>query len=213
MFASLIPLQAGVLSGRHVRLEPLALHHLEGLTAIANGPRETFTWTTLPAGVEPMRLYVATAIALAEAGAAVPFATLDAVTGQVVGCTRFANLEHCQLPVGDGRPAVRPWAVEIGWTWLAPHAQRTGINTEAKLLMLGHAFEQWGLGRVVLKTHQENARSRAAIERIGGQPDGFNRTHGPGGTTRPTAWYSLGVAEWPENKARLLQRLAERASK
>jgi len=207
MFASASKLTAGVLEGERVRLEPLSLEHLEGLIAAANGARDSYQHTFVPQTREDMERLVATAVAVGEGGAAVPFATIDKAAGRVVGCTRFANLEHIQVPLNGQPISVRPYAVEIGWTWLSAQAQRTFVNTEAKLLMLTHAFEVWNVVRVVLKTSEKNLRSRAAIERIGGEPDGISRTFLPGGTFRQTAWYSLGRDQWPENKVRLLARL------
>src|SRR5256885_7824132 len=97
----------------------------------------------VPEGAEAMRKYVETALALRDNGAAVPFATTRLADGRIVGSTRFANLEYWAWPSGPRAPPEPPDAVEIGWTWLAAEAQRSAINTEAKLLMLGHAFEQW----------------------------------------------------------------------
>jgi RimJ/RimL family protein N-acetyltransferase len=137
---------------------------------------------------------------------------VDAVTSTVVGSTRFFNVERWRWPPGHTaqRPPDRPDAVEIGWTWLAAAAQRTPINTEAKLLLLTHAFEAWGCHRVTLKTDSRNQRSRAAIERLGAKLDGIVRAHMPAvdGPIRDTALYSIVAAEWPAIKARLQQRLA-----
>ena len=207
MFASASNLTCAALEGDRVRLEPLSLAHVPGLLAAATGPRDSYAHTSVPATADEMQRMVATAIAVAQAGAAVPFATVDKRAGRVVGCTRFANLEHIQVPL-EGQPiAVRPYAVEIGWTWLAAAAQRTHVNTEAKLLMVTHAFEVWNVVRVVLKTSEKNARSRAAIERLGCELDGISRTFLPGGTTRQTAWYSIGREQWASSRARLLARL------
>ena len=127
-------------------------------------------------------------------------------SGPLLGSTRFATLEHWITPVAGVRD-VQPASVEIGWTWLAASAQRTHVNTEAKLLMLAQAFEQWGVRRVMLKTHEENRRSRAAIERLGASLDGVMRTYLPGGGTRQSAFYSLRAEEWPAARARLVARL------
>jgi len=207
MFASKVPLTCGVLEGKRVRLEPLALRHVPGLLAAATGPRESYAHTSVPSTAEEMERLVATAVAVAEAGAGVPFATVDTRAGKVVGCTRFANFETVQVPLDGKAIDVRPHAVEIGWTWLAAEAQRTFVNTEAKILMLTHAFEVWGVARVALKTSEKNARSRAAIERLGCGLDGISRTWLPGGASRQTAWFSIGREEWPANKVRLLARL------
>ncbi len=201
-----LDLPASPLCGEYVRLEPLRLDHVPGLAAAASAERSTFALTTVPDGVEGTRRYVEVAMALAEVGAAAPFATIDAKTDRVAGSTRFANLEHIQTPADVGSPAgelVRGAAVEIGWTWLTPPAQRTAINTEAKLLMLTHAFEVWGLWRVVLRTHEHNARSRAAIERLGATLDGVVRNHLPNGEVRKAACYSIGRSDWPATQRKL----------
>jgi RimJ/RimL family protein N-acetyltransferase len=158
-----------------------------------------------------MRTYVQTALALRDAGAAVPFATVRLADGRVVGSTRFANFEYWAWPSGARSPPEPPDAVEIGWTWLAADAQRTAINTEAKLLMLGHAFEEWRVRRVNLRTDSRNLRSRAAIERLGAKLDGILRAHVPAsdGGVRDTATYSLLAQEWPGAKARLQARLLD----
>jgi len=200
-----------VLTGAHVRLEPLALEHVPALAAAASGPRETYAYTWVPEGEEAMRRYVEEALALAEAGAAVPFATVRRATGRVVGSTRFFNFEYFRWPEGARAPPQPPDAVEIGWTWLAADAQRTALNTEAKLLMLAHAFESWRVVRVNLRTDARNARSRAAIERLGARLDGILRAHVPAsdGGVRDTTTYSLLAAEWPAAKARLEARLSQ----
>lgn len=199
------------LSGRFVRLEPLALEHLDALVAAATEDRSTYQWTTVPADQASMREYVLAALDLANRREAVPFVTRLAESGRIVGSTRFANFE--QHPWPEGHPLYRagggPDAVEIGWTWLAASAQRTAVNTEAKWLMLGHAFGAWGAQCVRLKTDRRNERSRAAIERIGGKFDGTIRAHSPGadGTLRDSAYFSILRTEWPEVDARLRERL------
>lgn len=200
-----------ILEGRHVRLEPLELEHVPALVSAASGARETYGWTFVPDGEEAMRRYVESALEDQRNGRALPFATVDRESGQVVGSTRFGNIEYWAWP--EGNPNQRglglPDAVEIGWTWLAHEAQRTPINTEAKLLMLTHAFETWRVHRVRLLTDERNARSRAAIERIGGRLEGILRAHTPGadGAIRNSASYSIVEAEWPSVCRRLRQRL------
>lgn len=209
--SSLIPV---TLAGRHVRLEPLSLAHVEGLVVAANGPRETYAWTWVPAGALETTRYVETALAEQAASRALPFATVDRKTDDIVGSTRFGNIEFWDWP--DGNPHQRgrhlPDAVEIGWTWLAAPAQRTAINTEAKLLMLAHAFDTWRVHRVTLHTDFRNVRSQQAIERLGAKRDGVLRAHMPGsdGAIRDTVCYSILEAEWPAVKASLLERLARR---
>jgi len=199
------------LEGRHVRLEPLGLAHAAALVAAACGPRDTYHFTLVPPDLGAMRAYIESALADQAAGRALPFATVSRGSGQVVGSTRFGNIEFWPWPAGNvhQRGAERPDVVEIGWTWLAAAAQRTPLNTEAKLLMLTHAFEVWRVHAVKLNTDARNARSRAAIERIGARFDGVLRAHRPAsdGGIRDTAAFSLLEAEWPMAKARLLARL------
>jgi RimJ/RimL family protein N-acetyltransferase len=158
-----------------------------------------------------MRVYVTQAIEARGAGTAVPFATLDRRSSKIAGATRFFDVQYWRW--GADSPHQRgvelPDALEIGHTWLAPWAQRSGINTEAKLLMLTHAFETWRVHRVRLTTDERNARSRAAIERLGAKLDGILRDASAGydGAIRNTAYYSILDGEWPAAKAALLQRL------
>ena len=199
------------LEGRWVRLEPLGRGHAAGLLAAASGSRDTYGFTTVPGTAAETKAYIGGALAEQAAGRALPFATVSRGSGQVVGCTRFGNIEFWPWPAGNvhQRGAERPDVVEIGWTWLAAAAQRTPLNTEAKLLMLTHAFEVWRVHAVKLNTDARNARSRAAIERIGARFDGVLRAHRPAsdGGIRDTAAFSLLEAEWPMAKTRLLARL------
>ncbi|HZJ54786.1 MAG TPA: GNAT family protein [Myxococcaceae bacterium] len=210
------PVTPLTLQGQHVRLEPLGSGHLDGLQAIVEGPRDTFGLTPVPRTRGELEAYVATALEDQRRTMALPFATLDARSGRVVGTTRFGNLEFWPIPPGSTVPQRAPgvpYAVEIGWTWLAPDAQRTAINTEAKRLMLAHAFERWEVYRVTLKTDARNVRSRSAIERIGCRLDGVLRAHSPAadGGPRDAALYSLLAREWPQARARLDARLARGA--
>jgi RimJ/RimL family protein N-acetyltransferase len=193
-----------------VRLEPLTLSHVPALSAAAAEDRTTYGWTHVPDGEQAMRAYVETALALAEAGEAVPFATIDLRDGRVAGSTRFANFEYLPWPGGAAGRERHPDGVEIGWTWLAASAQRSAVNTAAKLLMLRHAFEEWQVRVVRLKTDRRNARSRAAIERIGGRLDGVIRAQAVGadGALRDSAFYSIVESEWPAVRAGLEARLA-----
>jgi RimJ/RimL family protein N-acetyltransferase len=199
-----------ILQGAQVRLEPLSLDHLDALVGVAAGPRDTYRLTIVPEGAGPMRKYVEAALTLRDSGAAVPFATVRLADSRIVGSTRFGNLEYWAWPEGVRAPPQPPDAAEIGWTWLASDAQRTAVNTEAKLLMLTHAFETWQVRRVNLRTDARNSRSRAAIERLGAKLDGILRAHSPAadGGVRDTASYSILIAEWPAMKARLSERLA-----
>jgi len=200
-----------VLEGRVVRLEPLTLGHVAGLLAAASGPRETYGFTAVPATEREMVAWVETALAEQAARRAVPFATVECASGRVVGATRFGNIEFWAWPPGNRhqRGAERPDVVEIGWTWIAADMQRTAVNTEAKLLMLTHAFETWRVHGVRLQTDSRNQRSRNAILRIGARFDGVVRASrvASDGVIRDTAVFSILEAEWPEAKARLRARL------
>jgi len=198
------------LDGERVRMEPLSRAHLEGLVAAASESRATYGLTQVPEGVEAMAAWIESALADAARGAHVPFATFDKVRGSVAGSTRFANIERWAWPFAPVPPLPNgPDAVEIGWTWLAASAQRTYVNTEAKLLMLGHAFDVWRVRRVTLKTDARNARSRANIERIGCRFDGILRAAQPAwdGGVRDSAYYSMLASEWPAARDRLRARL------
>ena len=205
-------IQPLTLEGRFVRLEPLELSHVPALVLAASEQRETYGWTFVPDGVRAMTVYVEAAIGLRSQRLAIPFATVDRATDRLLGSTRFANFEHIEWP--PATPAQRgieyPDGVEIGWTWLAASAQRTPVNTEAKYLMLAHAFETWHVHVVRLKTDRRNERSRAAIQRIGAKLDGIIRADRAAndGALRDTAFYSLVEAEWPGAKAALEARLA-----
>ena len=200
-----------VLEGRHVRLEPLELGHTGALLAVAGGPRETYGFTTVPADEPAMLRYIETALRDQEAGRALPFATFARATGRVVGSTRFGNIEFWPWPPGNPnqRGEDRPDAVEIGWTWLGAAAQRTAVNTEAKLLMLTHAFEEWRVHRVSLMTDSRNERSRNAILRLGARFDGILRGQRPAtdGGIRDTAAFSILESEWPMIRRQLQSRM------
>jgi N-acetyltransferase len=202
-----------VLTGRHIRLEPLELRHVDGLVAAAAGDRELYQWSPVPQNTADATTYVQTALAWRDAGSAVSFATVRRDDGVVIGSTRFFNLERWAWPQGHplhGRTS--PDACEIGYTWLARSAIRTAANTEAKLLMLGYAFETWQVLRVCLHTDVRNQRSRAAIERVGGKFEGILRAHRMAADfiARDSARFSIVAAEWPEVKPRL-NRLLDQA--
>ncbi|HWA16860.1 MAG TPA: GNAT family protein [Gemmatimonadales bacterium] len=188
-----MPLNPVLLEGRHIRLEPLSPDHLPGLLAVGLDPvlwKWTLNKVNTPADLER---YVETALAEQRAGTSLPFATVLQANGQVIGSTRFGNIS---LPNKRA---------EIGWTWIGRPWQRTGANTEAKLLMLTHAFETLGMARVELKTNVLNTQSRHAMLRIGCVEEGILRQHAiaDDGTTRDTVYYSILRAEWPEVKKRL----------
>jgi N-acetyltransferase len=201
-----------VLEGRYVRLEPLAREHVKPLlVAATSGSRETFGYTTVAATEAAMTCWVENALTAHAARHALPFAVVARADDRVVGSTRFGNVEFWSWPPGNPnqRGEDRPDVVEIGWTWYAPDAQRTGINTETKLLMLTHAFETWRVHCVRLKTDARNERSRQAILRLGARLDGILRAHmvAADGRVRDSAYYSIVDAEWPEVKAHLHARL------
>ena len=201
------------LEGRWVRLEPLGRAHAAGLLAAASGSRDTYGFTTVPATGAETAAYVDGALADQEAGRALPFATVDRLRGVVVGCTRLFNIEFWPWPPGNPnqRGVERPDVVEIGWTWLTASAQRTPVNTEAKLLMLTHAFDRWRVHRVSLMTDARNQRSRQAILRLGARFDGVLRAARPAsdGAIRDTAAFSILEAEWPAVRANLEARLTQ----
>jgi len=204
------PLFPLVLDGRFVRMEPMAAAHVEPLVAAAGESRATYGLTHVPDGAAAMAAYVEAALDDAARGVAVPFVTVDKRRERVVGTTRFGRIERWTWPGAPVPPIPRgPDAVEIGWTWLAASAQRTHVNTEAKLLMMTHAFEVWGVRRLTLRTDARNARSRANIERVGARLDGILRRHEPAwdGTIRDTATYSMLPDEWPAARDRLRMKL------
>ena len=200
-----------VLEGRWVRLEPLTVEHAAALLRAASGPRETYGLTLVPGSLAEAAAYIETALREEAARRSLPFATVDRATGRVVGSTRFLNIEYWTWPADNAhqRGAERPDVVEIGATWLAAAAQRTPINTEAKLLMLTHAFDRWRVHRVSLMTDARNERSRAAILRLGARFDGVLRAARPAsdGAIRDTAAFSILEAEWPAVRAKLEARL------
>lgn len=190
------------LKGRHVTLEPLAREHVPALQeAVRDGELWELWYATVPSP-EAMADYVERALALHQTGQALPFVVRDA-SGAVVGSTRFGDLE----------PAHR--RVQIGWTWYAARAQRTGLNTEAKALLLAHAFEAMGCGRVEFRTHFMNHASRAAIARLGAKEEGVLRQHMrmPDGSWRDTVVFSILDAEWPAVNAHLRHRMAQGAGR
>jgi RimJ/RimL family protein N-acetyltransferase len=187
-----------VLEGRHVRLEPMALHHLDALCEIG---LDEDIWRWIPFQIrtrDDMLGYIKTALQLQADGTALPFATVDRGTDRVAGSTRYMNIDKPNRHV------------EIGSTWIGRPWQRTAVNTEAKYLMLRHAFEQLGCHRVELKTDVLNDRSRNAILRIGAKHEGVFRKHVvcDSGRVRDSAWFSIIDSEWPEVKAALELKLA-----
>jgi RimJ/RimL family protein N-acetyltransferase len=186
------------LAGTHVRLEPLSLAHVPALAEVGADPDVWRLLSTPLATEEDVRAFVAGGLEAQAAGTALPFCTVDAATGRPIGSTRFANAE----------PVHR--RVEIGWTWLGRDWMRTPANTEAKLLMLAHAFDTLGCVRVELKTDALNQRSRNAMLRIGAREEGTLRRHMrvQGGRFRDTVYFGILDDEWPEVRARLGEMLA-----
>jgi RimJ/RimL family protein N-acetyltransferase len=199
------------LSRTHVRLEPLDLRHVDGLAAAAGTDNaELYRWSPVPQNRNDAARYIETAMNWRDAGTAVSFATVRTADNAVIGSTRFFNLEFWAWPVGHPRHGREyPDGCEIGYTWLAPAALRTAANTEAKLLMLNHAFEVWQVFRVCLHTDVRNHRSCAAMERMGAKFEGILRSHRMAADfiARDSARYSILAAEWPDVKARLTAKL------
>jgi N-acetyltransferase len=187
-----------VLRGGIVRLEPLTLDHVAELARVGLDPT---LWQWVPNQVhtpEDMRTYVSTALDEQRRGVSLPFAIIDQASDQAIGSTRYANIEttHRRL--------------EIGWTWLTPSHQRSGANTEAKLLLLTQAFDVLRAMRVELKTDSLNQKSRTAIARLGAVEEGTFRNHmiiPSTGRVRHTVYYSIIDSEWPAIKASLTARL------
>jgi RimJ/RimL family protein N-acetyltransferase len=206
-----------VLSGRHVRLEPLDRRHVDGLVIAAAADPSLYQWSPVPQGKTEATSYVDTALAWRNAGSAVPFAVVDvndsgANGREVIGSTRFWNIERWSWPEGHERRGREfPDACEIGYTWFTGSAIRTAANTESKLLMLTYAFETWQVLRVCFHTDARNVRSRAALERIGGRLEGILRAHRMAAdyTARDSVRYSILAAEWPAVKQQLSQRLRQ----
>jgi RimJ/RimL family protein N-acetyltransferase len=202
------------LEGTHVRLEPLSHDHVDELLAAATGDRSSFGFTLVPSDRAAMSAYVDRALDHAAAGGQAPFATRSLDLGIVVGATRFYELEPWDwtgLEPG-AVPSPHDGALDrasIGHTWLGPAAQRSPVNTEAKLLMLGHAFETWRVRAVRLQTDSRNERSRAAIARLGCSLDGVLRVDrpAPDGAVRHSAVFSMTADEWPAARRRLDERL------
>lgn len=197
-FASALQPTTLELTGRHVRLVPLCAAHADALrAAAADGALWGLNFTSVP-GPAPgeAEAYIAAAHAQRDAGTALPFAVLDAA-GRVVGSTRYYDVD-ANVP-----------KLKIGYTWYAAHVQRTALNTEAKRLLLDHAFDALGCASVTFETSHLNLRSQAAIERLGAQRDGVLRAHmrHRDGSLRDTVVYSILPAEWPALRARLSERL------
>ncbi|HET7376891.1 MAG TPA: GNAT family protein [Anaerolineae bacterium] len=187
------------LDGQRVRLEPLSIDHLAALCEVGL-VEEIWRWTTsLVLTPSDMRLYVEAALQEQAEGKALPFVTIDKASNKVVGSTRFGNIERTHR------------RVEIGWTWINPQWQRSHINTEAKYLMLRHAFETWQCIRVELKTDSLNEKSRTAMLRIGAKEEGTLRNHmiTYTGRYRHSVYFSFIESEWPQVKANLETKMVQ----
>ncbi len=185
------------LYGRHLRLEPLHAEHEPDLQeAAADGALWRLRVTSVP---EPDQtaIYIANALMGQHDGSMLPFVVRENASGRVVGCTRYHDI------------VIAVDRVEIGYTWYAQRVQRSAINTETKLLLLGHAFEALGCQVVGLRTDHMNFASQRAIERLGARKDGVIRHHAlrRDGTVRDTVMYSITAAEWPDVKSHLAWQL------
>lgn len=182
-----------VLEGQHVRLEPLAKEHLAELARVGLD-EELWRWIPVPVRtVEELAEYIEIALEEQKRGVSLPFALIEKATGRAIGSTRYGNIDRTHH------------RVEIGWTWVAREWQRSAVNTEAKYLLLRHAFETLGCIRVELKTDSLNEKSRAAILRIGAKEEGIFRNHmiTSSGRLRHSVYFSIVDSEWPAVKARL----------
>jgi N-acetyltransferase len=187
------------LTGRHVRLVPLGAGHLDDLFAAGGGDADVWRWLGAPTphSRDELAAQLGDLLDASREGAYVPFAVIHLASGKAVGWTTFLDID------------VRNESLEIGWTWYGRAYWRSPVNTETKLLLLTHAFEELGMGRVQLKTDHMNERSQAAIARLGAQREGVLRRHRRrhDGTWRDTVYFSLLSGEWPHTKARLAARL------
>lgn len=193
-------LQPITLRGQSIRLEPLRMDHVAALARVG---LHAELWRLQPAPItteDDMRNYVQTALTDQQCGSGLPFVIVDSVTDQVIGSTRYMDI------------ALTHFRLEIGATWLTPTHQRSRANTEAKLLLLGHAFESLGIKRVVFKTEVLNEKSRRALARIGAVEEGTFRQHlyTTSGRARDMVYFSILGLEWPGVKAKLTARLVAR---
>jgi RimJ/RimL family protein N-acetyltransferase len=198
------------LGGALVALEPLAVEHIDAIAAAASTDRSTYTYANVPNGREAARRYVSMLLERRSRLIAAPYVQRAVDSGAVVGCTSLLNP---QWWLGRSDPD----EIEIGGTWLTPAAQRSGINTEAKLLLLTHVFETLGVQRVAICTDARNGASRAAIERIGARFEGILYRHRPSYEAdrdglRDSAMYSVVAPEWPPTKSHIIGLLARRGT-
>jgi N-acetyltransferase len=192
----IVSVEPPTLKGHLVRLEPLTRGHVDMLVSAAGENRQTYAFTTVPEGHDGVAAYVDEILAATAAGETMAFVQVRVADDTAVGVTRFLSFRR-------RAGADLPYAVEIGGTWLAASAQRTGINTEAKLLLLTHAFDAWNVGRVDFKTDARNVRSRAAIAGVGAAFEAVLRNWQPShavgenGLLRDSAMYAIVASDWP----------------
>jgi len=204
------PLEPLSLCGREIRLDALEPRHAPALAAASAVDPSLYRWSPIPDGAASAAAYIDTALQWQRAGTAIPFVIIRIRDEAVIGSTRFWNMERWKWPQGHERFGRGiPDVCEIGYTWLTSSAIRTRANTEAKYLMLRHAFEEWGVLGVCLHTDLRNLRSQAAMERLGARKDGVLRAHRLAAdyTPRDSVRYSIVAAEWPEVRLRLMQFL------
>lgn len=182
-----------VLDGKRVRLEPLSMNHLEALCEVGLDPALWAKAITPLQSEKDMRKYILTALEWHIQGSALPFVIIDKPSATIAGSTRYANIDEANK------------RLEIGWTWVGRAWQRTYVNTEAKFLLLRHAFETLGCIRVEFKTDSLNTQSRSALTRIGAKEEGTLRNHMivHDGRYRDSVYFSIIDSEWPESKRRL----------
>jgi N-acetyltransferase len=188
------------LCGKHVQLEPLRLEHVADLQAAAADGELWTLWYTFVPSPDVTLAYVQTALAMRDAGTAMPFVVRAIANGKIIGCTRYCNIDNSNQ------------RLEIGYTWYAKSVQRSAVNSECKLLLLQHAFEKLGAIAVEFRTHFFNQTSRTAILRLGAKQDGILRSHqrNADGVVRDTVVYSIIASEWPAVKQHLGFQLARR---
>lgn len=190
-----------MMEGNVVRLEPLTLAHADELAPVALDPELWRFTVSQVSTINELRAYIGEALALQQAGAAMPFLIRERVTGRAIGSSRYGNIDRHHR------------RVEIGWTWIGRAWQRTAVNTETKLLLLRYAFETLGCNRVEFKTDALNEKSRTALKGIGAREEGTLRRHmvTDSGRLRDSVYFSIIAEEWPEVRARLEARLRARA--
>ncbi len=192
------PLTPVVLSGRHVRLEPMRADHLPALLA-AHDPPDLTRWFPEPLdGVDAMRRWIDVALAAQARGTQLPFVQIEPASGTVVGATRLGNAR------------LKNRRIELGWTWIAPARQRGPVNSEAKRLLLAHAFDRLGMIRVELKCDRLNEASRRAIRALGAKEEGVLRHHiiCADGRLRDSVYFSVVATDWPTVRTHLDARIA-----